>query len=105
MYSVILLLITLLQIVSVGVSYSLHAQEVFYVLAVYGSPIYLIMNLFTADSAWIAKNPVYLGLLGYHLVKYALFFRARAGEGGGLALTASTLFEAAYLGTGAYFLF
>jgi hypothetical protein len=103
MYSTITMIVTLIQLAVVLGSYALGMQELFTLVTIYGSPIYLVMNMLNADSAWVAKNPVYLMMFAYHIIKYALFFRARLSEGGSFRLTAAIVFEAAYLCISGYY--
>jgi hypothetical protein len=105
LYSLIAFLATLVQLIVMIASYALGSPTVFATFIVYGGPPYLIMNLFNAESAWVASHPIYLVLFFYHLLKYFVFFRARLVEGGNLLLTAAIVFEAAYLCISGYYLF
>lgn len=104
MYTLLALIITAGELLAVLGSHLLHSQNVFYNAMVYGSPFYLLMNLLNADSAIMDANPLFIGLLIFHLLKYFIFWRARrVEEPGGMLLTA-IIFEALYLGLSAYYI-
>ncbi len=104
MYSLLLLLITGLQLLVVGGSYFAGAAELFYNVAVYGSPFYSAMTLFRSDSAILDNNPIYLIMFVYHLIKYFLFFLAQRKEHMNGMLITAVIFEAVYLGVSGYYL-
>lgn len=78
--------------------------EVFYNLAVYGSPFYSIMTLVRSGAAFLDSNPLYLIMAGYHFCKYGIFFLAQRYEGLNKTLGTAIFLEACYLLTNAYFL-
>jgi hypothetical protein len=104
MYSFLLLVFTGVQLLVLAGSYATGAAEIFYLVAVYGSPFYSIMTLLRADSAFFEQNPAYLAMFAYHLIKYFFFYLAQRREQMNGILVTAALLEAAYLGTSAYFL-
>ncbi len=104
MYSFLLLLITSLQLAIVAGSYATGAAQLFYNVAVYGSPFYSVMTLFRSDSGILDNNPLYLAMFCYHLVKYFMFFLAQRKEQMNGMLMTAVIFEAVYLGVSAYYL-
>lgn len=104
MYSFIVFMIVTIQLLAVAGSYVLGQAEIFYTIAVYGSPFYSAMTLLRSDSPILENNPIYLIMLVYHIIKYGLFFFAQRNEGRTGMLTTAIIFEAIYLCTSAYFL-
>ena len=80
MSAILAFLITLSELVIVIGSALLHSHNTLYTLLVYGSPYYLIMNLFNSESAFLDQNPIYMGLLVFHIIKYFIIFRAQMGD-------------------------
>jgi len=103
MYSVIVFLFTLLEVGTIVVSYAMHSQMVFTNVVIYGSPLYMIMNLLGRDSAFLEKNPVYVLFALFHLIKYFSFFRAQMIEDSNVLLKLAIFMEAIYLAVGAYY--
>jgi len=104
-YSLIVLLLTLVELGAAAGAYILHSAEVFSNVVVYGSPISLIMNLFHADSAWLDKYPVYLAFAAFHLIKYYCFSRALSLEEINAKRTIAVILEAVYLALSAFYIF
>jgi hypothetical protein len=104
MYSLLLLFITMLQLGAVGASYLAGEAQLFYNLAVYGSPFYSVMTLFRSDSPILDNNPLYLLMSGYHLIKYFLFYLAQRKEQMNGMLITAAIFEAVYLAVSGYYL-
>ncbi len=77
MYAILAFLITLGELAAVIGSYALHSHNILYNALVYGSPFYLLMNLLSSESALWDKNPLYLGLAVFHIIKYVIIFRAQ----------------------------
>jgi hypothetical protein len=103
MYSLLLLLITILQLGAVGVSYLAGEAQLFYNLAVYGSPFYSVMTLFRQSASVFDQHPLYLVMFIYHLTKYFLFYLAQRKEQMNGMLITAVIFEAAYLLVSAYY--
>lgn len=101
MYSLLLFLVTFCQLLLVGGSYYQQSSQLFYISAVYGSPLYYILHF---DATLILKNPAYIAILVYHIVKYIIFYLAPRNEGHSGMLISAIIFEAAYLCTSAYFM-
>ncbi len=94
-------LLTLLEVVITFTSYAI-SKSVFTMVAIYGSPFYLLMNVFGSDSVIHTGNPLYLGMFIFHIMKYfALFYAQVAGDRGKLFWTA-VIFESSYLAMCAY---
>ncbi|MFW0777788.1 MAG: hypothetical protein ACN2B6_08745 [Rickettsiales bacterium] len=104
MYSFILFALTIIQLLIMGISYAMSSAEIFYNMAVYGAPFYLLMNMLGNASAFLDSNPLYLGMAAYHFVKYCIFFLAQRNEGFSFMMIAAILFEAIYLCTSAYYM-
>jgi hypothetical protein len=104
MAALLAFLITALELGVVAGGYLLESHSLLYNALVYGSPFYLLMNLLGGESALTSGNPLYLGLLAFHVVKYIIIFRAQlSGERPALRWLA-ILFEAAYLVLSSYYI-
>ena len=104
-YSLVALLLALVEVGAAATGYALGSVPVFSNVIIYGSPLYLVMNLFTSGSAFIDSNPLYMGFIAFHLIKYFCFIRAQlADDGNNMRLVAIAL-EAAYLATSAYYIY
>jgi hypothetical protein len=104
MYSAIIFLLTLLQLIIVAGSYTLQVQGVFLTAIYYGSPFYLLMTMISPESIFSDKNPLYLVIFGYHVIKYFLFFKAQYIDDGNWRRTLAVIMEGIYLGACAYYL-
>ena len=103
MYSLIVFLFTLAEVIAAAASYALQSQVIFANVVVYGSPFYLVMHLLSGDSAILAKNPLYISFAAFHLIKYFAFFQAQLKDDGGFLRIGAVLMEALYLATSAYY--
>jgi len=103
MSAIIAFLITLSELAIVLGSAFLHSHNILYNALVYGSPLYLIMNLLNADSVFADSNPIYLGLLSLHIFKYFIIFRAQMNDEHPRLRMSAILMEAAYLALSAYY--
>jgi hypothetical protein len=103
MYSLIALLLTLLELGVAAGAFLLHFALIFSYVVVYGSPINLIMNLSNASSAWVDRNPIYLAFAVFHSIKYFCYFKARFLEGSNDKCTLAATLEAIYLVLSAYY--
>lgn len=104
MYSMIAFAITLIELSVAAISYVMQAKIVFYNLVVYGSPFYLAMNMLGSGSALIDQNPLYMLFIGFHVIKYFIFFRAQIVDDTNKLRSAAIVFEAIYLTLSAYYL-
>jgi len=104
MSAILAFLITFGELAIVISSAVLKSHNILWNALVYGSPFYLVMNLFNADSVLWDKNPLYLGLLVFHILKYFIIFRAQMGEDYVTLRRSAILMEAAYLGLSAYYI-
>ena len=104
MYSLVIFIFTLLQTAIIAGSFLLQWNAFFLGLVVYGSPFYLMMTLLGEDSAFLDTHPIYLGILGFHVVKYLVFFRAQMIDDGNWKRSCAIIMEAAYLVLSAYYL-
>ena len=104
MSSLVVFIFTLLQTAIIAGSFLLHWDKYFLGLVVYGSPFYLMMTLLGQDSAFLDTHPIYLGILGFHAIKYLVFFRAQMIDDGNWKRSCAILMEAAYLVLSAYYL-
>lgn len=104
MYSSLIFLLTLAQVLVVGGSYVTHNGAIFGAAVIYGSPFYLLMTLISADSVFYDSSPLYLAIFAYHIVKYFLFFRAQMLDDNNLRRTAAIFMEGAYLALCGYYL-
>lgn len=104
MYSTVTLLLTLLQAGIVASGYLLQSKGIFLTAVYYGSPFHLMMTLLGPDSMFMDKNPLYLGIFIFHVIKYFLFFKAQYIDDGNWRRTLAIMLEAAYLAVCAYYL-
>jgi hypothetical protein len=104
MYSVIAFIITLAQLLIISGSYLLQSTNIFNTGLIYGSPFYLAMTMLGSESAFLDKNPIYIGLLCFHIFKYFIIFRAQIVDEGGWMRNLAIVFEAAYLILSAYYI-
>ena len=104
MSAILAFIITLGELGIVIGSALLQSHNTLYTALVYGSPFYLVMNLLNADSAFLDKNPLYMGLLAFHIIKYFIIFRAQMGDDYIALRRGAILMEAAYLGLSAYYM-
>lgn len=104
MYSVVAFFITLVEVLIVGCGWLLQSTNLFYVWLIYGSPFYLISNIFNNESALLDRNPLYLAMLCFHILKYTIIFRAQIIEERTFWRIGAVLMEAGYLCLSAYFL-
>ena len=99
------LLFVLIEWVAIIVGYSLQPAHALYNAFIYGSPIYMAINLFTHGSALLEHNPMFLGLFIFHILKYITIFKAQIGDdGNGLRLIAIIL-EVAYVLVSGYIMY
>lgn len=103
-FSFLAFVMTFGQLALLGACYQLEWTELFSLLALYGSPLYLVMHVFTEFSALLGKSPIYLLMLGYHIFKYFVIFLAQTKDGPNLWLTLAIVSEAGYLAIGTYYL-
>ena len=104
MYAGIVFFLTLAQLGLVFGSHALEAKDIFNVVVIYGSPLYLAMHLVQSVASLLGAGTFYLVALVYHLFKYTLFFGAQLrGEQNALFIFA-ILFEAIYLAISGYYL-
>ena len=103
MYSVLVFLFTLAEVAITGISYVMHSQIVFTNAVWYCSPLYMIIHLLGHDSAFFEKNPIYIGVAVFHVIKYFCFFRSQFIEDSNPLRTIAIVFEALYLGVSAYY--
>jgi hypothetical protein len=96
--------LTLLQTGALFISYAMEMKTLFSVVAIYGSPIYLFMNLLGSDSFILNTNWLLIGCFVFHLIKYGLFIRARMMAEGGALFWMGAVLEAVYLGISGYYL-
>jgi hypothetical protein len=102
--TVLAFLLTLLQIVLAGLGYAMESKQLFYMIVVYGSPFYLLMNMLGPDSVVFSGNMFYIGMFIFHIIKYLAIFRAQSyGDRGGLFWMAA-FFEVTYLGLAGYYI-
>lgn len=104
MYSTLIFLLTLLQLAVVAGSYVTQDNAIFLTAIYYGSPFYLLMTLISPESVFLDKNPLYLVIFGFHVVKYFLFFKAQYIDDGNFRRTMAVVLEGIYLGLCAYYL-
>lgn len=103
MYPVIAFLLVLGEILTVIVSFAIPSQAVFYTALVYGSPFYLVMNLFRSESV-LFDSPIYIAIGLFHVFKYLFMALAQIrNERGGLFYLAVVL-EILYLCLSAYYI-
>jgi len=90
---------------AIAIGYFMHPAHALYNAFIYGSPIYMAINLFTQGSALLETNPVFLGVLVFHILKYATIFKAQVGDdGNGLRVLAIVL-EILYVAFSGYLLY
>jgi hypothetical protein len=104
MYSKIIFVLTLLQTAIIAGSYYLQWSAFFLGMVVYGSPFYLMMTMLGEDSAFLDTHPIYLGILGFHAIKYFVFFRAQMLDDANWKRNCAIVMEAAYLILTGYYL-
>lgn len=105
MYSLIVLLLTLLEVSVAVAGYALQSQALFYGALIYASPIYIFTHLLSNDSAFLEKSPIYIACAILHLIKYFSFFRAQMIEDLKWPFKAAIFLEATYLLASAYYSF
>ncbi|MDE3061033.1 MAG: hypothetical protein KGJ06_08475 [Pseudomonadota bacterium] len=96
-YSFLTLLITSAELTVVIGSRIAESKNIFYSWLVYGSPLYLLMNLLSASAEYWKSNPILIALGVFHIFKYLLFFKARTSDVPNFLLPLSIVFEATYL--------
>lgn len=104
MYSGLVFFLTLLQLVIVFGSQAMGAEEIFSLAVIYGSPLYLVMNLIKSVTSVLGADAIYIMLLAYHLFKYVLFFCAQLRGDRNFFFFMAIIFEAIYLGISGYYL-
>ena len=104
MSSIIILVMTLIEVIAALAGYVLHSNIVFQNVVIYGSPFYLAMNLL-ANSTLILKNPLYIGFILFHLIKYYFFFRAQIVDDDNKPRILAIVLEIAYLAVSGYYLY
>ena len=104
MYSLIVFLLALGQLLVIGASYATQSFNLFNMLLVDGSPFYLAMTLFRPESVFMDQSPLYMMMLGYHLTKYFIFFLSQVKDERGFLQIAAVMMEAVYLSLSAYYL-
>ena len=102
-YSIIVFLCTLTEVTTVALSYAMNAQVILTNAVIYGSPLYIIMNLLGKDSAFLEKNPIYIVFALFHVIKYLCFFRSQWVEDTNAMRKTAVIMEAMYLGACAYY--
>ena len=104
MYSAIAFILTATEVGAVCAAFSLQLKVLFLDLVVYGSPIYMIQNAIGAGSILHEKNLLFIGFLGFHLIKYAMIIQAQRLEERNIMRALALMFEALYIVICAYYL-
>jgi hypothetical protein len=104
LYTILAFILTTLEMGSVVLSFAVQNQEIFYNMLVYGSPFYLIQHAFGAGSIINEKNPLYVALFLFHIIKYFIIFQSQRLEEPTLLRRMAVLFEALYIGLSTYYL-
>ena len=103
-YSIIVFILSGVQLAIIGGSYLMEAPKIFYAALVYGSPFYLAKTIIGEQSFLYDKNPLYLGILIYHIVKYFFFMKAQRNDDDNKLRTMAVIFEITYLALSTYYL-
>ena len=87
--------------------YGLFVPEakLFYALAVYGSPIHLLMNRLGAHAELLLQFRFYYSLIAFHVIKYGALIKGRIDEAYGGVYIPALIGEAAYLAYCGYTLY
>jgi hypothetical protein len=96
-------LITLAELAFVIGSALMQSHNIIYLALVYGSPLYLIMNMLNSDSMLLDSKPFFIIMFAFHIVKYFIIFRAQLRDDFTWLRWGSIVMEAAYLATSAYY--
>ncbi len=97
-------LMTFAQMAALLGSYWMQEKAMFMMVAVYASPVYLLMNMFGGDGFILDGNFLLISFFVWHLLKYAFFIRARMVSGAGGLFWTGILLEGAYLSISGYYL-
>lgn len=104
MYSAVVFICGFAQLVFIAASYALGAQVAFSIAVLYGSPPYLILNLFNEESAFTGNTLLFVALIIYHVLKYLCIFLAQRSGYVGRYFYAGIAMEVCYLAITSYYM-
>ena len=104
MYSIFAFLFTAGEMGTVIAGFAMQNAVLFYNMLVYGSPFYQLQHAVGSGSIINEKNPLYVALLVFHLIKYFVIFQAQRVEEPNIMRRFAVLFEAIYIGLSTYYL-
>lgn len=105
LFSRLALLLVIVEYGCIAYGFSVESAKLLYHIFIYGSPAYLAQNLLGANSALIDSNPFFIGILVFHVLKYACFFKAKIAEELNWALVMAVIGEIAYVAYSGYLLY
>jgi hypothetical protein len=97
MSTLLVFLMTLGQLVAVGVGRFVPIPELYDAFVHYGSPTYFIMNLLGNDSVMFEDYPFFPMLAAFHVIKYVCLCRSQFVEARFSLHYLAVIFEIIYL--------
>jgi hypothetical protein len=98
-------LLTLIEIIYLGATFFTPENDLFHRGVIYGSPFYILTHLSGHESVFSYAGFFFPFAIVFHLVKYGSLFHAQLTAERSTMLYMAILFEAIYLGVGAYYNF
>ena len=97
MSTILVFLITTLQLIAVAVGYVVPIAPLFDAFAVYGSPMFFIINLLGHSSVAFESNIIFPLIAMFHVIKYLCLARSQFGYERRSLHILSVIFEVIYL--------
>jgi hypothetical protein len=98
------LFMTFLELALIGYAFATQTQGLFSDMVIYGSPFYLLMNIFNAGSPFTDGPKIYLAFFLFHVIKYIMLLRARLVDEAPAKTMLAIIFEGIYLCISGYYL-